>query len=289
MTEPETQTEPEVTEGGTTVDIPPDPPPKDDEPAEKQTRAERRAAKGQSYAEEARQAREEARQAREHAQRIEVEMAELRGRVSAGPKAPDPAETELAALDKEVEAVVARMGKGDESAVAEWHRLRRRESAIVARQAATDVEARITKSMPAPLDARASALLAEFPSLQDNEAFKAVANGHVNRLVATEGRDMKNPEVRYATLREGAALAARELKIGGAEKREPTDRDRARIAGTGSGDSGASNGKQQVHMSAAQMRLSRQWANAVGKGDLTDEEAATLWWKNIGHKAAKKS
>ena len=286
---PEQESPPDVKEQDTVVEIPPDEPPAEPKPS----RAERRAARGADYAEEARQARAEREQERAERQRLAVELAELRGRVSAGEQGkPDPTEVALEAVAKRIEGAVSRMGSGDAAAVNEWHQLRREETRLLAKQeaeaAGKSVEERVTQRMPQQMDPRQAALYAEFPSLQDDADFRQVANGKVATLVRLEKRNMENPAIRFATLREGAALAARELGIGGDERRAPTARDRERVSGTGSGDSGAGQGKTTVHLTEAQTKLARAHANSLGKGELTQEQANVMWWKNVGHKIANK-
>lgn len=281
---PETPAEPEVKDVGVDVEIPADPP-KDPDP--KPSRGERRAARGAAYDQEARAARDAARAADERAQKLEVELAELRGRVTAGESGrPDPHQRALDAIATQMENVVVRMGQGDESARAEWHTLRREESKLIAKQeaetAGKGVEERVTKSIPRPLDPRQSALMAEFPDLSD-PSFKSIAEGHVSRLIRTQNRDMDNPNIRFATLREGAALAARDLGIGGNERKEPTQRDRERVSGTGSGDSGAGGGKTTVHLTDGQKKMAEQLFR-----NLDPAQAHVKWWKEVGQKIADK-
>ena len=280
----ETPPDPEVVGGGTDVEIPPDKPP---EPAAAQkTRSERRTERGQGYAQEAADARRRADESDRRAQRVEVELAELRGRVTATQASqPDPAAKALDDIATKIENVVARLGAGDDSARAEWHALRREEARLVARMEAGTVskeaEDRITKAMPQQLDPRQAALYAEFPDLQDDVHFKAIANGHVSRLVATKNRDMANPQVRFATLREGAALAMRDLGRGGDEHREPSTRDRERVSGTAGGDTGAGPGKTVVHLTAEQQKMAMSLYRRAG---LTQDEANVKWWKDVGSK-----
>lgn len=284
---PEQQTE--IVEGGTTVEIPPDPPAprpaggeQDGEP--RKSRAERRAERGADYAAEAREARRIADEERQARHALELKVAALEGRVSANP-GPDPNQAALDDIARRIENAVARMGQGDDSARAEWHQLRREEAKIIGRMQAEEtsraVEERITKAIPKPADPRMAALQAEFPL--DDPEFRAVAEGEVAKIVRRERRDMNNPQIRFATLREGAALAARELGIGGHERKAPTEVERGRVAGTGSGDSGAGGGGKTVHLTSQQMKMAEQLFR-----NLQPAEAHVKWWKEIGSKIPAK-
>ena len=272
--------EPQVTSGGTDVAIPPDPPA---EP--KPSRKERRAERSEGYDAAIRDARREAQEARERAQRLEVEMAEFRGKMSANPQA-NPKEKELEDVEEQLDNVIARLGQGDSSAIKERRTLERKKTLLVAELAGyvpgKDIEERIAKTIPQPMNPQAAALHAEFPQLQTHPHMKDVANGHVARLVALENRDMKDPTVMFATLREAAALAARDLKLGGDKRQAPSERDIGRIVGTSSGDSGAGNGVTTVHLNEHQMALAEQMFR-----DKTPAEAHVHWWKLIGSKTKK--
>jgi hypothetical protein len=292
MEDSETPETPEITTGGTEVTIPPDPPPEEkadagDAAAQRQTRAERR----NEFAAQKREAEERSTRLENELRTSREEMATLRGRIEAGEswrtsQQVDPNVQALDDMAEKMEAVVARMGAGDPSAVKEWHSLRREEARLIAKveagESAKGVEERVKRDMPTPQDPRLSAIAAEFPFLGDDAGARAVAEGHVARLVAVERRDMKNPSVRYATLREGAALAARDLGLPGA-KTEPTRQDRDRIAGVRGGDSGAGNGGvTKVHLSKDQMKLAETLFR-----QLPAEEAHVKWWKTIGVKAQR--
>src|SRR6185369_4285484 len=161
---------PDITGSGTTFELPPDPPagdegeagePAEGAPAKPANRQQRRAERGESFAAATRAAEERARRAEEAAQRTAVELAELRGRVTAGESqrqqgAPDPDEAALIAAQKKISAAVARMGAGDATAEADWHAAMRDHARIVARQVAreegAEVEKRISGKIPAPVD-----------------------------------------------------------------------------------------------------------------------------------------
>lgn len=280
--------EPEIVQEGAAIEVPPEAAATAEPEEPRKSRAERRAERASGYDAEAREARAQAAAASERSQRLEVELAELRGRVTAGETSrPDPHQQELTRLEKEIENTVARMGQGDATAVPQWHDLRRQESRLVARIEAESIsketEKRMTDSMPKPIDPRASALLAEFPFLQDDPEAKDVANGHVARLVRTQHRDMKNPSVRFSTLREAAALAAQELGLGETQRAAPSAISRARASGTSSGDSGAGSGAVRVSLTKAQERLAE-----LSFRDKSPEEAHIAWWQKIGKKIANK-
>ncbi len=298
--------EPDISTGGTTFEMPPDPPPGDAddvaEPAQgaaRPGRAERRAERGRDYAAAARAATDEARAAKDRAQALEVQLAELRGRVTAGEArqqqgAPDPEVAKMAAVRKRISSAVARMGAGDASAEDDWHAAQEEHARIVARQVAreegAEVERRVTGRIPAPVDPGQAALMGEFPFMANgrddkpiNPAARAIANGYIAQLVALEKRDMENPDVRMATLREAATHAAKVLGLGGSARR-PTDADRGRVSGTGGRDSGAGNPSGgRVHLNDAQksqaLALARHNHTFAG---LNEDQIYQKWWKEIG-------
>ncbi len=293
--------EPDVTGAGATFDLPPDPPAdadgegagdqaQDQQPA-KQTRQQRRAERGESYAAAARAAEARAQRAEESAQQTAREFAEWKGRMAERDAqtqrtAVDPDESALEAAQQRISQAVARMGGGDVNAEKEWHAAMREHARIVARQVAreegAEMEKRVTGKIPTQMEPGLAALHADYPFLASNDAAKAVANGQVALLIATEKRDMRDPAVRMATLREGAAHAAKVLKLGGG-RQAPTDLDRGRIAGAGGGDSGAGNETVRVHLDDAQKSMAEQLFRSEPK-----EKAWAKWWKEIGSKTQKK-
>lgn len=284
-TETEKPPETAVTPESTVVEIPPDPPKEEPKP----TRKERRESRAAGYDQEAREARQAADSARREAEEARRELAELRGRFSerqAGQ--PDPIEAKLQAVRARIENAVARMGQGDESARADWHAAEEERLELIAdrraKAVAKETEDRVTKAIPRQMDPREAALMAEFPDLEDPQ-FRAVAEAEVVKLVR-DRRDMSDPRVRFATLREGAARAARDLGIGGHERKEPTEQDRQRVSGTSSGDSGAGSTRTMVSLTKSQEAMARDLANSVGKGGMSQAEANVFWWKNVGSKAA---
>lgn len=286
--------QPQIEEQGTDLDVKPDPP-ADAGGEPRQTRKERREERGRNMAAENRALTERLERAERERQSDREALAEMRGRIEAGEKlrekpAGDDFEERLSSVRRKIENAVARMGKGDPDALEEWHkameerddiRAERREGSRI-----REAEERISRSIPQRGDPQLDSITSDYPFLagadERSQRIKAIANGHVNRLVLAEGRDMQNPEVRYATLREGAALAARDAGI--QTRRAPTDTDRDRYAGTRGGDSGAGNGGgQRVHLSAHQMKLAESLFNS-----LPPAEAHQKWWAEIGRKAINK-
>lgn len=287
--------QPDIEEQGTQIEVPADPPAGGEggEPA-RQNRKERREERGRNMAAENRALQERIERTERERQADRESLAELRGRLEAGEKlrdkpTSDPDQDRLTAIETEMEDAVAEMGKGLPGALKRWHALRREEGAILARQAAgtatKEAEERISRSIPQRGDPRLDAITAEYPFLGAGDArslqIKAIANGHVNRLILSERRDMENPDVRYATLREGAALAARDAGI--QTRRAPTDTERDRFAGTRGGDSGGSNGPVRVHLTAGQMKMAEATFNS-----LPAAEAHQKWWATIGSKVPSK-
>lgn len=293
----EAQEEPTQIEGGTDVTVTPDPP-TGDPPEERQTRKERREGRGRDMAAELRESRERTDRAEREAREAREAVAELRGRFDESRRAPEPKpgetpeERRLAAIDDEMETAIAEMGAGTPATAAaaakRFHALRKEESRLVARLessgAIRESEERVSRSMPQQMPPQMASLHADYPFLGDGKSpGNVIANGHVARLVALEKRNMDDPAVRYATLREGAALAARDLGLSSGSK-PPTQVERDRLSGTRGGDSGAGNaGAVKVRLSAAQMKLAE-----LSFRDLSPAEAHQKWWREIGVKAASK-
>ncbi len=293
--------EPDVTAGGATFDIPPDPPaddggepaagPQDQQPA-KPSRQARRAERGENYAAAARAADERARRLEESGQATARELAELKGRMAERDRlqqqaAPDPDAAALKAVQRKISNAVARMGQGDTSAEDDWHTAMGEQARIVARQVAREeggeVEKRVMGRIPAQMEPGIAAIQADYPFLGSNQGATAVANGHVALLVASEQRDMTNPAVRLATLREGAAHAAKVLNLGGG-RRQPTNLDRDRIAGASGGDSGG-NGNEAVRVHLTQEQEGMAEASFR---NLPKDQAHKKWWKEIGSRIQNK-
>lgn len=288
--------------GGVDVDVKPDPPAQDPpdggEEPQRPSRKERRESRGRDMAAENREYRERLDRAEREAAQARQETAELRGRFEERSRAAEPKpgespdERRLAAIEEEMEEAIAGLGNADPNVAnasrKRFHALRKEEARIVARSESSgivkDSEERVRGSMPQSMPPQLASIHADYPFVGDPESpGNAIARGHVARLVALEKRDMKNPAVMFATLREGAALAARDLGISGGNK-PPTQLERDRLAGTRGGDSGAGNGAAvKVRLSAAQMKLAE-----LSFRDLPPAEAHEKWWKTIGHKAANK-
>lgn len=286
--------QPAIEEQGTEIEVKPDPPAGGEGGETRPNRKERREERGRNMAAENRALMERLERAERERQSDRETLAEMRGRIEAGEKLrekpiSDPDQDRLTAIETEMEDAVSEMGKGLPGALKRWHALRREEGAILARQAAgaatKEAEERISRTIPQRGDPRLDAITAEYPFLGAGDArslqIKAIANGHVNRLILSERRDMENPDVRYATLREGAALAARDAGI--QTKRTPTDTERDRFAGTRGGDSGGSNGPVRVHLTAGQMKMAE-----ATFGSLPAAEAHQKWWATIGSKVPSK-
>jgi hypothetical protein len=148
---------------------------------------------------------------RENQTRHERELALLRQSIEAGrPPKPDPIAEKRKALNDRYEKVVARLDK-DPSAGQEFRELMAEYGRLGAEEVAAQQPARQQASQP---DAILQRIVGEFPWLDGDSGDRAaiaMANGHVARLVKQEKRDMRDPQVRYTTLRQGAALAAKDF------------------------------------------------------------------------------
>lgn len=301
MEDNEQQQEPIEVGGGTDVDIKPDPPaqdPPDEGGEQRPSRKERREARGRDMSAELREQRERADRAERAAQQANEAVAELRGRFDESRRAPEPKpgespeERRLAQAEEELEEAIAGLGSADpvtaNASRKRFHALMTEKARIIARMESSggirEAEERISRSMPQSMPPQLASMHADYPFLADPKSpGNAIANGHVARIVALEKRNMDDPAVRYATLREGAALAARDLGISSGN-RPPTQVERDRLAGTRGGDSGAGNGGGvRVRLSQAQMKLAETTFR-----DLTPADAHVKWWKEIGVKAANK-
>lgn len=258
---------------------------KPEEPSEgaaapKKSKAERRAERGEGFAQEAARLRAENERHVADNRRLAEQIANIQGQLQAGRQnEPDPNQARLNAIATKIEQTVARMGKGDADAVNEWHDLRREEARIIARMEAAGTAREIQANQPRPLDPVLAHVAAKHDWITTDTEARQYAEGIVAKLVRMERRDMNNPQIRRATLLEAAAIAERDLGINGAAT-APTEAQQQRYTGTSGANAGAGTGRGQV---VALNDVQKGLATAMFR-NLEPEAAYREWWKQIGAK-----
>lgn len=265
-------------------------PDKPEEPAQpKLTGKEKHRQRGEGYSQQAQRFQAEAAEARREQQQLREQLAELRGRVDAGAdqqrqNGVDPYQAKLKNVERGIENALVRMGNGDDSARAEWHELRREEQRLISRHEAEENAREVAARAPRPQDPVLASVTARYDWLMTDADARAIADGHVRRLVRLEKRDMSDPQVRKATLIQGAVLTERELGLGGGGNEEPSDTQRERYRGIGGQSTGASrSGKTVVALNGDQ----KAQAEALFR-HLEPEAAHKKWWENVGAKITNK-
>lgn len=158
------------------------------------------------------------------------------------PPREDPFIAKKKALDVRWEKVVARLDK-DPSAAEEFRELQMEYGSLGAEREYTRRQA----DAPRPPNPLAQTLFVEFPWLHpehgDPEA-RAMVNGETAKLVRKEKRDMSNPQVQFHTLRQAAALVAKEIgyPIPMGYEGNGASNGRERVANTGGRSGGGGGG-----------------------------------------------
>lgn len=259
----------------------------DDEPVTPKpgNRESRRAERRENFSEQTKRALAEAAQERVARQRMEVQIAELRGRMDArsSGEAADPHQSKLDDVATKIESALSRMGQGDAAAIKEWHQLRREEQTIIARRDRETAQAEAARNAPVN-DPVLSAVRARYDWLDTDKDARQVAEGIVAKLVRLEGRDLSDPKIRKATLMQAAAEAERELGMGGGGT-EPTETQRERFRGLGGQSTGAGRtpGRTMVALTGDQ----KAQAEALFR-HLDPEAAHKEWWAKIGKNITNK-
>lgn len=242
------------------------------------TRSERRAEWNRRNQEQKQQRQQEqslVAELRRHNEQLGNQLREALGRIGdvverSTPPREGPLVMKRKALDAQYEKVLARLDK-DPTAAKDFQELLVEYGRLGADEAH---EARQAAEPPRP-SAVAQSLTVEFPWLDpqsgDREA-RTMVNGEAARLARREKRDMGNPQVLYATLRQAAATVARDLgypvPAGFAEQQNGNGRQR--VTGTG-GRAGAGGGGG---------------ADPYAGMESDIEQAATIMYPNLDKAAA---
>lgn len=230
--------------------------------------------------------REEATRAQSEVQRLREEFARFRGEQEALQRQnqTDPVQAKLADNKKRIEAALDRMGRGDNTAMEDWHAARMEEQRIIARNEAETFAKENAKNAPKPLDPILQAVTAKHDWLLTDHDARQIAEGVIARLVRTERRDMSDPGVRRQTMLQAAAEVARDLHLGDPGNTEPSDVQRERYHGVSGKTTGAGEGKTVVSMTSDQ----KAQAEALFKY-MEPDAAHKEWWLKVGKKIAERS
>lgn len=193
------------------------------------------------------------------------------------PPREDPLTVKRKELNARWEKVVSRMDK-DPSAADEFRDLQFEFGKLGAQE-----QARLDQqSAPRPPSALIQSLTMEFPWLHpetgDNDA-RTMANGYAAKIAKLERRNMRDPQVLYATLRQAAALVAKDLgypvpNVGG----DHTN-GRDRMAGAGGRGGGGGNGSPADFTG---MDADIEAASSVMYPDLPKAQAVAKWKSTAG-------
>lgn len=255
---------------------------------EPQNRKERRAA----WIRE-RRGKEMERAARERAEQelaeLRRQMKELTGGVSemvklqreSLPKPPDPRMAKLEQTRKDIVAALGRLNPDNPATFQQWRELEEQLVDIRAEMKAEAVKDELRKefaeSQPRQRPQWQQALFAEHPWIAEDEANEELVAVTAKQIARLKRRDLNNPAVLQATVREAAAQVAAQYGLGKA-KADPTARDRVAGASGKGGAAGQSNSgmptPNQAMISAALTMFPhagsveaslKQWWNAVGQ------------------------
>lgn len=268
---------------------------KPDEPAPapaggepRKTKAERRAERGEGYAQEAARLRQDNAAQLAENRRLGEMIANIQGQLQARQQQGgnvDPRAAQLHGLRAKIEQTVARMGTGDAAAVSEWHDLREQEGNLIADMRFDRRASELQANQPKPLDPILATVAAKHDWITTDHEARQYAEGQVAKLVRQEKRNMQDPAIRRATLLEAAAITERDLGIGGAPA-APSESQRQRYQGTTGSAGGAGQGAQggqMVGLSSDQRALAQGMFR-----HLEPEQAWQEWWKQIGSKIKNK-
>jgi len=231
--------------------------------------------------------REKLKEQAERNDRLEREMAELRGRASAPapiilPQAPsqqqqvDPEREELKSISSQ-QALIRRAIAHPQTSQAESERLT--EEYYNLEQKRSDVQTRISlRQVQRPQQGASDMqvghqiLRGKYPELFRDQALILESQAETVRLARAENRP-----VDLAMADKAAALVLARHGIGG-RKPAPTDTERARHSATSS-RAGASTGKQDVTLTKQQKVLALSYTKH--RKNLSDEERARIWLKEV--------
>lgn len=266
----------------------------------KQTRKERRKSEFQEAQETARLAREEAAAERRERERLASEIAELRGRFSEAQRReqqqaqPDKYADKIAALEDEAQLILQQVANSKDpteqkSLMKKWNEKNREAIRLDIqrdneKKERENPQQRQTQGMDPRSVAIWTALEADYPIIADGgksgAAFRAQTDLHLNVLIAQGKPD------NLATFKAAAALAARDLKVGGHDGKP----NRGAYSGNGNGDGAGGaggNGTGTVEWGPQQKALARALANRLGEG-WSDDEAKAQWLKRVGPGVARR-
>jgi len=252
----------------------------------RKTKAERRAERGEGYAQEAARLRQDNAAQQAENRRLAEQIANIQGQLQAQQRPNiDPRAAQLHGMRAKIEQTVARMGTGDAAAVNEWHELRAQEAELIADMRFDQRASQLQANQPKPLDPVLATVAAKHDWITTDHEARQYAEGQVAKLVRQERRNMQDPAIRRATLLEAAAITERDLGIGGTPA-APSESQQQRYRGTtgsagGAGQSAA--GGQMVALNDMQKAL----AQAAFR-HLEPEQAWREWWTKIGAKIQNK-
>ena len=218
----------------------------------------------------AEEAEAKARAADERIHRIELDQAELKGRVAAGGR--DPSADEIARLRSRKWTLQAQLSQTDDNAIAAS--LMQQLDEVEDQMDEARAKRRTASQPPPPRvtqeDHEKAALNAEFPWLKSNPAAARFAMGRYHVLAAEKGSDG------LAIAREAAQEAAAKFGLAGAPAApRPSQADKQRHSAPRSGDIGGSSTQRKegkVHLNAGQVKLA-----ILRYPDLDEDEAVRKW------------
>lgn len=216
-------------------------------------------------------------------ERIDRELAELRGRQQASDQfrqqspAADPYEGRLKELKTKAQMHLSASAQAKDPATAQ----RELDAYHEALDAASDVRAErmfdkrkgeFTANQP-DVDAigMKTTLAAEYPWLRSNQKAVQAADGYLNILLAQGKPDDLN------TFREACALSAKDFKLGGHEKPNPQQKQRYAGVPGNNGGGGEGDGARTFVMDDATKAVALAWCNRQGIDYKDDRDAAKKW------------
>lgn len=306
MTEPETV---ETDETPVTVTLPEpeststEPDGNDNEPAndnatpeQRITRREKREQRNASYKEQQSRAQEYERRFAEadaSRQRLETQLAEMRGRTEqmqrqATQAQGDPVERQITELSAKARRHLAAAANAKDPETAntemdEYHKAQRRAAVIEARQEMRGDMQQMQRSMPNPEQAGMKmALVSDYPWLESNESARNAADAYIALLLSRDKRPNN-----LATFREACALAARDFGLGGAVERPSAARRSAYNGVTARNGAGGDDGRLQLQMSTDDNGKLKTMARQMYP-QLEPDEAYKRWLRDVAPKLSKK-
>lgn len=245
----------------------------------KPSKADRRAERGEGYAQEAARLRAEGESQRAENRRLAEQIAHIQGQLQASQRpAVDPGHARLDQISEQIDQAIIRMGTGDAAAKAEWTNLRREEARIIARMEASGLAQEAQANQPRPLDPILAHVASKHDWITTDPEARQYAEGIVAKLVRQEKRNMQDPTIRRTTLLEAAAIAERDLGINGATP-APTEAQQQRYMGTSGANTGAGTGGRGTVVALTEFQ--KGLAHSMFRED-THEAAERKWWDKIG-------